>query len=217
MHLGGFTEPVEPKAQGDLQQQEPAVEPAVEGVALQVAGVAVEFLQGRDVVQHPFAVGPPQATASVVVIRGLIRKTVVMAVQTHPFDRAALAGQGAHQHQDALNPHRHHQAAVRHQTVQAQGDAQDRHPIENAKGHNALPAPEARQQRHGGEHVHHQHEAGGSHLEFALTRGQSVTRCHHRGPLPKLAGVSCLRGNQADSPWIDKAAQTGKPGSGWCR
>lgn len=42
------------------------------GVALKVAGVAVEFLQRRDVVQHPLAVGPPQATASVVVIRGLI-------------------------------------------------------------------------------------------------------------------------------------------------
>ena len=34
IHLSGFTDPVQTKTQGDLQQQEPAVQPSVEGVYL---------------------------------------------------------------------------------------------------------------------------------------------------------------------------------------
>ena len=150
-------------------------------------------------------------------IGGLIGEAVVVAMQAHPLDRAALAGQGAHDHEYTLHPNRHHQAPVGHQTVQTQGDPQHGHPIKNAESHNALPAPEPRQQSNGGENMHHHHEAGGAHLQLALTGRQRLSRCHDCCPLAKLTGISCLRGNQTDSPGNDKAAQTGKPRSGWCR
>ena len=80
MHLSGFTDPVQTKPQGDLQQQEPAVQPAIERVYLEITGVAIEFLQRRNVMQHPLAVAPPQTAAGIVVIDRLIGKAVVMAV-----------------------------------------------------------------------------------------------------------------------------------------
>ena len=64
--------------------------------------------------QHPLAVAPPEATTGVVVIVGLIREAVVVPVQADPLDRAALAGQGAHDHEHTLQPDGHHQAAVGH-------------------------------------------------------------------------------------------------------
>ena len=150
--------------------------------------------------EHPFAVAPPQPTSCIVVIDRLIGEPVVVAMQANPLNRSALAGQRPHQHQDALHPDRYHQAAVGHQTVQAQGDAEDGHPIEDRKGRHALPAPEPGQQRHGGQHMVHQHEAGGPHFQFPLLGRKGLTRSRDRRALPQLAGIGCLRGNQSIAP-----------------
>lgn len=65
--------------------------------------------------------GPPEAAGRVVVVVGLVGKLVVVAMQAHPLDRAALAGQGAHQHQHALHPFGSDEAAVGHEAMQAEG------------------------------------------------------------------------------------------------
>ena len=127
------------------------------------------MLQRRNLVQHPLAVGPPQATGRIVVVVWLVGELVVMAMQPHPFDWAALAGQGAHQHQQPLKPFRGNEAAVGDQPVQAEGHPQHRHPIKNGERHHPLPAPELGQQGEHGSHVHHQHETGGASLVLALS------------------------------------------------
>ena len=188
MHLGDVAVPIEGCTQGHLQQQEPAIEPAVEGVLEHVTGEAVHLLQGGDVVQHPFAVGPPQAPGGVVVVVRLIGILVVVTVQTHPFDRTALAGQRAHQHQHALDPFRGHEAAVGHQPVQAEGHAQHGDPVENPQDDQGLPAPELWQQGKDRAHVHHQHETGGAELVLALAGGQWCPRNHQGGTHASLLG-----------------------------
>ena len=72
----------------------------VKRILTQVAHKAFAVLKGGNAVQHPAAVGPPEAAAGIVVVVGLIGKFVVVAVQSHPFQGPCLAGQGAHQHQD---------------------------------------------------------------------------------------------------------------------
>ena len=174
MDAGQLAIPIESDAERQLQQQKPAIQPAVEGVALQVAGEPAHVLQGRDFVQHPVAVGPPQAPGRVVVVVGLVGVLVVVAVQSHPFDRAALAGQGSHQHQEVLQPQRGTEAAVGQHPVQPQGHPQHGGPIEHRQHHHGLPAPEARQQGKHRPHVHRQHETGGAPLEFALAARQGL-------------------------------------------
>ena len=80
MDAGVLADPIQSRAQGQLQQQEKAVEPVVEGIAAHIASETIQVLQGRNGVQHPFAVGPPQASAGVVVIVGLVGELVVVAV-----------------------------------------------------------------------------------------------------------------------------------------
>ena len=179
-------------AERQLQQQEPVVEPAVEGIALQIAGETVNLPQGRDVVQHPLAVGPPQPPAGVVVVVGLVGVEVVVAVQPHPFDGAALAGHRPHQHQEALHPLRGVEAAVGHQPVQAEGDPHHREPIHHSQRGHPLPAPEARQKCGNRPHVDHQHEDGGTATQLALAKVQGLPRCHQASPQAGLAIVAGL-------------------------
>ena len=194
MHAGVLADPIESRAQGQLQQQEKAIKPVVEGIAAHVASETIQVLQSRNGVEHPFAVGPPQASAGVVVIVGLIGKLVVVAVQTHPLHRPALAAEGAHHDQHPFEPFRGFKAAVGHQPVQAQGHPQHGHPIQDAKGHQALPAPEARQQRKDGAHMHRQHEQGRAHFQLALTGRQ--WRPAAVEPLVQIIcnGCGCRRG-----------------------
>jgi hypothetical protein len=100
-----------------LEQQEPPIQPAVEGIPLQIAGESGHMLQRRNLVQHPLAVRPPQAAGRIVVVVGLVGELVVMAMQPHPFDGPALAGQCAHEHQQPLKPFRGNEAAVGDQPV----------------------------------------------------------------------------------------------------
>ena len=203
MNVCGIAIPVQRQADGNLQQQEPAIQPHIEAVVDQVAAKALFVLQRRDLMQHPLAMAPPQAPTSVVVIVGLVRVLVVMAMQRHPVDRSALAGQGAHHHQHAFQPAGNLEAAVGHQAMQAEGDAQNSCPVENAEGDRALPAPKARQQSHGGQHVHHHHEGGGAAFELALSARQAFTGRHHRCAHAQFAGGACVcrsAGNQEVSP-----------------
>ena len=94
---------------------------------------------------------------------------MVMAVKPNPFDRSALARKRAHDHQHPLQPNGNHEAAVRDQTVQAEGDPKNGHPVQNTEGNNRLPAPELGKQGHGGQDVIHQHEAGGSRFQTPLS------------------------------------------------
>ena len=117
MDLCSFAIPVQAQAQGDLKQQEPAIEPAVKGITLKISRIAIELFQRGNLMEHPFAVTPPQPASSIVMVCGLIGEAVVMAVKPNPFDRSALASERAHDHQHAFQPNGNHKAAVRHQTV----------------------------------------------------------------------------------------------------
>ena len=119
--------------------------------------------------QHPFAVAPPETASGVVVVFGLVRETVVVSVQSDPLNWAALAGQGAHDHQDTFKPNGHNQAAVSYQTVQSEGDPQNGDPVEDTEGNNRTPAPELGEQSNGCQDVVDQHEAGGAPFDLALT------------------------------------------------
>ncbi len=119
------------------------VEPHIKTIVQQIARIAMLFFQRRDVVEHPLAVTPPQPPPCIVMIIGLIGKAVMVAMQSHPINRSALAGQGAHHHENPLKPAGHFKAAVRHKPMQAQGDAKHGHPIQNAEGNQTLPAPKA--------------------------------------------------------------------------
>jgi hypothetical protein len=113
MDLSRFSIPVQAQAQGNLKQQEPAVEPAVKGITLKISRISIELFQRGDLMEHPFAVTPPQPSSSIVMVCGLIGEAVVMAVEANPFDRSALASKRAHDHQHAFQPNGNHKAAVR--------------------------------------------------------------------------------------------------------
>ncbi len=205
--LSRFADPVKAESERNLQQQEPAIQPAIEGIALEIACVSVQLFQSGNLVQHPLAVAPPESATGIVMIGDLIGETVVVAMQSHPFNRTALAGQGSHEHQHALNPHRDDEAAVGDQAMQSERDPQHGHPVQNPEGHKALPAPEPWQQGDRCKDMHHQHEAGGSPLDASLPRRQWTAGGHHRRPLPKLAGVSCLGGYQQETPGFGRTAR----------
>ena len=114
MHLSRFAIPIQAQAQGDLQQQEPAVKPAIKGITLKISRIAIQLFQSGDLMEHPFAVTPPQTPSSIVMIGGLIGKAMVMTVKPNPFDWSALAGKRAHNHQNTFQPNRNHKAAVCH-------------------------------------------------------------------------------------------------------
>ena len=122
--------------------------------------------------QHPLAVGPPEPSPSIVVVIGLVGEFVMVAVQAHPLDRTALAGQGPHQHKQPLDPARCLETAVGHQTMQAKGDPKHRDPVQGGERHQCLPAPVPGQEGKYRAHVHRQHEAGGAQFHFSLARGQ---------------------------------------------
>ena len=193
MHPSPLAIDIQTSAQGPLQQQEPAIQPAIKGIALQVAGEPRHVGQRWDLVQHPGTVGPPQAAGGVVVIVGLIGKAVVVAVQPHPLDRTALAGQGPHQHKEPLQPPGRHKAAMGQHAMQPQGDAEHGDPVKNRQGHQGLPAPKTRQKGEYGTHVHDQHEAGGAELVSALLRGQGLSpqgyRLTHADLLPGAGAI----------------------------
>ena len=180
--LGRVAIPIEGGPKGELEEQEPAIQPHIEGVCAHITVEAVHLLEGGDVVEHPLAVGPPEAPGGVVVVVGLVGKLVVVAVQPHPFDRAALAGQGTHQHQHPLHPAGRHETAVGHQPVQSQGHADHGDPVQQAQGHDRLPAPELGQQGKDCRHMHGQHEAGGAALDFALLAPQGFAGDDQGGP-----------------------------------
>ena len=138
------------------------------------------MLQSRNVVEHPFAVAPPEPPSGVVVIVGLVGELVVVTVQGDPVDGTALGRQGSHQHQHPFQPTGHLKAAMGHEAVQAEGDPKHCCPVEDDEGDHALPAPELREQRHGGEDMHREHERCGAALQLALLPRQPFSGSHHR-------------------------------------
>ena len=150
--------------------------------------------------QHPLAVAPPETTSCIVMVLWLVREAVVVPVKTHPFNWAALAGQGAHDHEDTLEPYGHHKAAVRHQPVQAEGHSQNGDPVQNSEGDHRTPAPELGQKGHSRKDVVNQHEAGGTPLNLSLSSGKWSARALNRLSHPQYGAVTnCLRGNQKEN------------------
>ncbi len=96
--------PEQQHRQGQLQQQEIGVEPAVIGIAAEVATQAWHRLHGRNGLEHPSHVTPPEAAVTVVVISIRIRKLVVVAMQANPVDGAVLTAEGAAGGEKALQP-----------------------------------------------------------------------------------------------------------------
>ena len=72
MDPGGFSIPVQAQGQGHLHQQEPTIQPAIEGIFLEIPGQPAHVLEGRDLMEHPAAMGPPQTPPGIVVIVGLV-------------------------------------------------------------------------------------------------------------------------------------------------
>ena len=72
VHPGRLSVPVQAQGEGQLHQQEPTIQPAIEGIFLEIPCEPVHVLEGWDLMEHPPAVGPPQAPASIVVIVGLV-------------------------------------------------------------------------------------------------------------------------------------------------
>ncbi len=153
-------DPEQQSRQGQLKRQEPVVQPAVVRVLGQVAGHARHGLHGRDWFEHPAHVAPPEASMAVVVISIRIGELVVMAVQSHPVDWAVLAAEGPAGGEEALQPLRQLEGAVRQQAVVADGDAEaGGDPIENQQAGNGLPAPEDGCQSQQAEGMNHDHES----------------------------------------------------------
>ena len=173
--------------QRQLQQQEPTIQPAIEGIPFHVSCEAVNLPQGWNLMQHPFAVGPPQAPGGVMVVVGLVGEEMMVAVQAHPFDRSALAGQRSHQHQGSLQPAGRLEGAMGHQPVQAKSDPQNGGPVQNRQDDHPLKAPEARQQGRHGSPMQGHHEGGAAEFPFALSRGKG--QAHHRHSLPQGSGT----------------------------
>ena len=96
---------------------------------------------------------------AVVVIRIRIGKFVVVAVQAHPVDRAVLAAEGTAGGEEPLQLAGHLESAVTEQSVIADGHPQaGGDPVENQQAGHGGQAPEARQQRNGGQHMDGDHE-----------------------------------------------------------
>ena len=90
--------------QGQLQQQEVVVQPAVVRVFDQIGREAGNRAHRWDLFEHPAHVAPPEAAVAVVMISIRIRELVVVAVQANPVDWAVLAAQGAAGSKEALQP-----------------------------------------------------------------------------------------------------------------
>ena len=150
--------PEQQSGQGQLQEQEVVVEPAVVGVLGQVAGQPGYGLHRRDVFEHPAHVRPPQPFETGVVIDIRIREFVVMAVQAHPINRALLAADRATGGEKAFEPMGDLEGPMAQEPVIADGHAQaGGDPIEHHEGSDGLPAPEL------GKECHHRKPMDGGH------------------------------------------------------
>ena len=157
---GGFAKPPQEGRQGELQQQEVAIQPAVVGIGLKIGGQAFDMGLGRHLLEHPAEMAPPQAQVAVVVVAGIVGVEVVVAMQAGPIDRPMLTTEGATGGNEGLQPGHHPKGAVGQQAVKAQGDADaGGEPIEHQQHHQRQGTPEAGQQGPEGQTVDHHHEA----------------------------------------------------------
>ena len=158
--------PEQQSGQGQLQEQEVVVEPAVVGVLGQVAGQPGYGLHRRDVFEHPAHVRPPQPFETGVVINIRIRELVVMAVQADPINRALLAADRATGGENPLKPLGDPEGPMAQEPVIADGHAQaGGEPIEHQEGNDRLPAPELGQECHHSKPMDGGHEANGCPIE----------------------------------------------------
>ena len=158
----GGADPEQQGGQGDLQQQEVGVQPAVVGILGQVAGEAGHCAHGGDGCKHPAHVAPPEAFEAAVVVNLGVGKLVVVAVQAHPIDRAVLAAEGAAGGEETLQPLGHPEGAVAEHAVVADRHAQaGGDPIEHQEAGHGGQAPELGQQGHHRQHMDDGHEADG--------------------------------------------------------
>ena len=156
----GGADPEQQQTKGELEPEEVGIQPAVIGIADEIAGEARDRRHGFDRVEHPTHVAPPKSAMAVVMIRIRIGKLVVMPMQSHPVDGAVLAAQGAAGCKKAFQPQGEAEGSVREQAVIANRDAEAGcDPIQNEQAGDSRPAPEARQEGHNREGVDHDHES----------------------------------------------------------
>ena len=164
--------------------------------------------------KHPLAVAPPETTSCIVMVLWLVREAVVVPVKTHPLNWAALAGQGAHDHEDTLEPYGHHKAAVRHQPVQAEGHSQNGDPVQDSECDHRTPAPELGRRATVARMWLTSMKPVVPHLIFRCRAGSgprgplTASRIRRTARLP----IVCEE-TKRKTPWIDSAAQTEGPGA----
>ncbi len=156
----GGADPEQQQAKGELEPEEVGIQPAVIGIACEIAGETRHRRHGFDRVKHPTHVAPPEAAMTVVMICIRIGKLVVMPVQPHPIDGAVLAAQGPAGGKKPFQPSGQAEGSVREQAVIAKGDAEAGcDPVQHQQAGDRRPAPEARQEGHNREGVDHDHES----------------------------------------------------------
>ena len=204
---GDGADPEQQAGQGELQGQEPVVQPAVVGIGGEITREPGHGSHGRDLLEHPAHVAPPEATVAVVMIRIRIGKLVVVTVQTRPVDRAVLAAEGATGGEEALQPLGHAEGPMAEQPVVADRHAQaGGDPVENHQRGHGGHAPEARQQGHQGQNVDRRHEADGDPAAATRNFRRGLTAAGATQPGGALQGIHRGDGRRL------MAAQTGSRG-----